>query len=134
MLPGLRTRLAIATLAMAGSAWPQAPAPWQARPEAAPAAPERTARSVLFDPRGAAEARARQQPQYVESLVVEGRDPDLRRAQPKPLEQRFAEALLAPRPSLAGGGQLFGNMPCMSLPSTWNELGDAHVPLSGCPQ
>jgi len=87
-------------------------------------------RSVVFD-RKAAEA-ARETPTYVESIVVIGRDPDARTAKPRSLEQRFAEALIAPRPSLAAG-RMLDNTPCMSLPSTWNNIGDAHVPLSGCP-
>jgi hypothetical protein len=87
-------------------------------------------RSVVFDKK-AAEA-ARETPTYVESIVVIGRDPDARPAKPRSLEQRFAEALIVPRPSLAAG-RMFDNTPCMSLPSTWNNIGDAHVPLSGCP-
>jgi len=87
-------------------------------------------RSVVFDKK-AAEA-ARELPTYVESIVVIGRDPDARPAKPRSLEQRFAQALVAPPPSLAAG-RVFDNTPCMSLPSTWNNIGDAHVPLSGCP-
>jgi len=96
----------------------------------APAQEATLPRSVVFD-RKAAEA-AREQPTYVESIVVIGRDPDVRPARPRSLELRFADALVAPRPSLAAG-RMFDNTPCMSLPSTWNNIGDAHVPLSGCP-
>ena len=65
--------------------------------------PALAGRSVLFDARGAADARVRQHPQYVESIVVEGRDPDGRRPKARPLEQRFADALLAPPPAATAG-------------------------------
>jgi len=95
------------------------------------AAPAQPAASVVLDLRAAADARLRDVPVYVESIVVEGRDPDRRRL--RPLEVRFAEALAArPRP-LAGINPL-NDTPCMSLQSTWNNIGDAHVPLSGCPR
>ena len=90
-------------------------------------------RSVLFDAKGAAEARARQWPQYVESIVVEGRDPDGRRPRVKPLEQRFADALLAPPRAAAAGLRMLDTTPCMSMPSTWNVLGSSFAPLTGCP-
>ncbi|MEO8754431.1 MAG: hypothetical protein ABI624_17310 [Casimicrobiaceae bacterium] len=96
-------------------------------------APEFTVRSVLFDTKGAEAARARQQPLYVESIVVEGRDPDGRRPPRKPLEQRFAEALLAPPPSSAMGMRPLDTTPCMSLQSTWNTIGNSYAPASGCP-
>jgi hypothetical protein len=96
-------------------------------------APEFTVRSVLFDNKGAEAARARQQPLYVESIVVEGRDPDGPRLPRKPLEQRFAEALLAPPPSSAVGYRGLDTRPCMSLQSTWNNIGNSYAPASGCP-
>ncbi|MFO1311584.1 MAG: hypothetical protein U1F41_05900 [Burkholderiales bacterium] len=97
-----------------------------------PAAPVQPPRSVVLDARSAADARAKFGPVYVESITVEGRrDPDAPRR--KPLEVRFAEAL-APRPNPLAGLSTFSDAPCMSLPSTWNNMGDAHVPLSGCPR
>jgi hypothetical protein len=97
-----------------------------------PAAPAEPLRSVVLDARSAADARAKFGPVYVETITVEGRrDPDAPRR--KPLEVRFAEAL-APRPSPLAGLSPFSDAPCMSLPSTWNNIGDAHVPLSGCPR
>jgi hypothetical protein len=92
-----------------------------------------TGRSVLFDAKGAADARARQRPQYVESIVVEGRDSDGRRPKMKPLEQRFADVLLAPPPAAAAGLRMLDTTPCMSMPSTWNVLGSSFAPLTGCP-
>ncbi|MFO1303693.1 MAG: hypothetical protein U1F54_08165 [Burkholderiales bacterium] len=97
-----------------------------------PAPAAEPVRSVVLDVRSAADARARSAPQYVETIVVEGRrDPDAPRR--KPLEVRFAEAL-APRPNPLTGLTPFSDAPCMSLASSWNNLGDAHVPLSGCPR
>ena len=97
-----------------------------------PPSPSEPVRSVVLDARSASEARAKSTPVYVETIVVEGRrDPDALRR--KPLEARFAEAL-APRANPLAGLTPFSDAPCMSLPSTWNNLGDAHVPLSGCPR
>jgi hypothetical protein len=96
-------------------------------------ATEIAARSVLFDAKSADAARARQQPMFVESIIVEGRDPDARRRAPRPLEQRFAEALLAPAASSAMGLRFLDTTPCMSLQSTWNTIGNSYAPLSGCP-
>ena len=111
------------------STWTGAQALYQVPRDALP--PAQPVRSVVFDARSAAEVRLRSEPAYVETIVVEGRDPDAQRR--KPLETRFAEAL-APRPSPLAGISQFSDAPCMSLPSTWNNLGDAHVPLSGCPR
>jgi len=94
-------------------------------------APGQPAASVVLDARAAADARSRDAPVYVESIVVEARNPDARRL--RPLEVRFAEALMA-RPSPLAAISPFDDTPCMSLPSTWNNIGDAHVPLSGCPR
>jgi len=97
------------------------------------AQPAEPARSVVFDSKAADFARLRQQPIYVESIVVEGRDPDGRRTKPKALEQRFAEALLAPPPSPTAGLRFLDTPPCMSLPSTWNNIGNSYAPIHGCP-
>jgi hypothetical protein len=95
-------------------------------------APAQSARSVVFDARSAADARLRNAPSYVETIFVEGRNPDAR--PPRALEVRFADVLTAPRTSPFAGAGMFSDAPCMSLPSTWNNIGDAHVPLSGCPR
>jgi hypothetical protein len=129
-----RTVTAIVACAIEG-VWAQTtpgiPLAW---PTAKPAqAAEFTSRSVLFDAKRAEEARAREQPVFVESIVVEGRDPDARRRPPKPLEQRFAEALLAPAPSSTAGLRFLDTTPCMSLQSTWNTIGNSYAPLTGCP-
>lgn len=117
---------AIATHVLAQSApMPQGPAP--SRP------PELTSRSVLFDIKAADAQRARRQPQYIESIIVEGRDPDAARGPRKPLEQRFAEVLLRPSPAPAKGGRMFDTTPCMSVQSTWNNIGNSYAPLIGCP-
>jgi hypothetical protein len=105
-------------------------------PRTAPAAgppPASTARSVLFDAKAADAERARQTPLYVERIVVEGRDPDAPRRAVRPLEQRFADALLAPPPGAAAGLRGLDTRPCMSLQSTWNNIGSSYVPPSGCP-
>lgn len=108
--------------------------PMPAPPVPEPArAPAFTARSVVFDAKAAAEERARQQPLYVESIVVEGRDPDSRRRPVRSLEQRFAETLLAPPPAAAVGMRGLDTTPCMSVPSSWNSLGNSYAPLAGCP-
>jgi hypothetical protein len=95
-------------------------------------APTQPARSVVFDTRSAVDARLRNAPSYVETIFVEGRNPDAR--PPRALEVRFTEVLTAPRPSPFAAVSMFSDAPCMSLPSTWNNIGDAHVPLSGCPR
>lgn len=108
--------------------------PVPSAPAAAPArAVDFSARSVLFDAQAADTERARQQPQYVESIVVEGRDPYGVKRPIKPLEQRFAEALLAPPPAKAIGMRGLDTTPCMSVPSSWNSLGNSYAPLAGCP-
>jgi len=96
-------------------------------------APAQPVSSPVLDARSAADARLRSEPVYVESIVVEGRNPDAP-ARRKALEVRFAEAL-APRPSPLAGINPLSDAPCTSLTSTWwNGLGDTHVPLSGCPR
>jgi hypothetical protein len=95
--------------------------------------PALAGRSVLFDAKGASDARMRQSLQYVEFIVVEGRDPDGRRPKSRPLEQRFADALLAPPVDGPAGMRRLDTTPCMSLQSTWNVLGSSFAPLTGCP-
>ena len=99
----------------------------------APAPPAATAaRSVLLGPAAAERERARQQPSYVERIYVEGRDPDAPR-KPRAVEQRFADALLAPRPSPTAGLRFLDTTPCMSVISSWNNLGNSYAPVTGCP-
>jgi hypothetical protein len=98
-----------------------------ARPPSSPAA-----RSVLFDAPAAQRERARQQPAYVESIFVEGYDPDAPRRR-KPLEQRFADALLAPPAASATGLRGLNATQCMSVISSWNNFGNSYAPLTGCP-
>ena len=90
------------------------------------------ARSLLLDPAAAERERARQQPAYVERIFVEGRDPDAPR-RPRAVEQRFADALLAPRPSSTAGLRFLDTTPCMSVISSWNNPGNSYAPITGCP-
>ena len=125
---------AAAVFAMEGG-WAQTtsgdlPAPIAPTPATAP---EFTARSLVFDAKGADAARTRAQPVFVESIIVEGRDPDARPRRSKSLEQRFADALLAPAPASAMGMRFLDTTPCMSLQSTWNTIGNSYAPLTGCP-
>lgn len=90
------------------------------------------ARSVLFDAAAAERERARQEPAYVERIFVEGRDPDAPR-RPRAVEQRFADALLAPRPTPTAGLRFLDTTPCMSVISSWNNLGNSYAPITGCP-
>ncbi len=101
-------------------------------PPAAAPATGTSARSVVFDAAAAARERARQQPDYVERIYVEGRDPDAPR-KPRAVEQRFADALLAPRPSPTAGLRFLDTTPCMSVISSWNNLGNSYAPITGCP-
>lgn len=126
-----RAAVALCALLAAAQARPQ-PAPPPTLPPEPVADPARAGRSAVFDARSAADARVRQSPLYVESLVIEGRDPDARRPKAKPLEQRFADALLAPPPAAAGMRSL-DTTPCMSVQSTWNNFGSSFAPLTGCP-
>lgn len=131
-----RTRavaLAVCSLAAAPALRAELPAPLATPPPLRAQTPERTARSALFDAGAADAARTRQQPQYVESIVVEGRDPDARRPKPRSVEQRFADALLAPPPSPLAGLRMLDTTPCMSVLSTRNDLGNSYAPLTGCP-
>jgi len=91
-------------------------------------------RSVVFDRDAADLARLRQRPAYIESIVVEGRDPYAAATRKKPLEQRFADALLAPPPSPTAGLRFLDTTPCMSMASTWNNIGNSYAPISGCPR
>lgn len=101
-------------------------------PPSTPPAVAASARSVLFDPAAAERERERQQPAYVERIYVEGRDPDAPR-RPRAVEQRFADALLAPRPSPTAGLRFLDTTPCMSVISSWNNLGNSYAPVTGCP-
>lgn len=128
MMRGLAATLAAAIVAAAGAQ----PLSLRTAPAAGPPSPS-TARSVLFDTKAAEAERARQTPLYVERIVVEGRDPDAPRRPARSLEQRFADALLAPPPAAAAGLRPLDTTPCMSLQSTWNTLGSSYAPLTGCP-
>ncbi len=88
-------------------------------------------RSSAFD-KVAAE-RLRDTPVYIERLVIEGRDPDAARRKAKPLEARFADSLNAPPAAGAVGLRPLDTKPCMSMPSTWNPIGNSYAPLTGCP-
>ena len=90
--------------------------------------------SVVFDKEAADVVRQRNDPTYVERIFVEGRDPDAPRVPRKPLEKRFADTLLAPPPAPMAGMRMLDTTPCMSLASTWNNVGSNFVPLSGCPR
>ncbi len=90
--------------------------------------------SSVFDKEAAAEARRRQTPLYIESILVIGVDLNARKVIPKTLEQRFAESLNAPPPDPAAGIRPLDTTPCMSLASTWNNIGSSFVPMSGCPR
>ncbi|MBK9114734.1 MAG: hypothetical protein IPM22_03590 [Betaproteobacteria bacterium] len=125
--------LAACCVAVAPMARAELPAPLSTPPPLRAHAPDRAARSALFDAGAADDARARQQPQYVERIVVEGRDPDARRPKPRSVEQRFAEALLAPPPSPLAGLRMLDTTPCMSVLSTRNDLGNSYAPITGCP-
>jgi hypothetical protein len=121
-------RVAVALWLAAG--WAPAQSLWTvpAEPAATSAAP---ARSAVLDPRAAQQARERQAPDYVERIYVEARNPDAQKRR-APLEQRFADALAPPRP-LVKSADLFDAKPCMSLPSTWDDLTGFRTPLHGCP-
>lgn len=90
-------------------------------------------RSVVFDSGTADDLRVRQQPTYVERILVEGRDPDGPRFKRKSLEQTFAESLLAPPAASAMGLRRITTTPCYAVQSTINILGDSIAPLTGCP-
>jgi hypothetical protein len=128
----MRAAVALCALLAAAQAWPQT-LPLTTVPPEPVRDPALAGRSVLFDGGGASDARVRQSPHYVESIVVEGRDPDRRRPKARPLEQRFADALLAPPPDGPAGMRMLDTTPCMSLQSTWNVLGSSFAPLTGCP-
>jgi hypothetical protein len=121
-----------AGLLLMSVAWAQAGSPGAADANAA-APPARAVRSVLFDAAAADDRRLRLQPVYIESIVIEGRDPDTRRAPRKPLEQRFSDALNASKPAAAAGMRMMDTTPCMSVQSTWNSIGSSFAPLAGCP-
>jgi len=97
-------------------------------------APAPSTRSVVFDKDAADLARMRQSPEYVERIFVETYDPDAPRGPRKPLERRFSDKLLAAPPASAMGIRPLDSTPCMSLPSTWNNIGTSFAPMSGCPR
>lgn len=127
-MPMGRAFLALAWLAATGV---HAQALYVLPPAAAPATGA-AARSAVFDAPAAARERARQEPDYVERIFVEGRDPDAPR-RPRAVEQRFADALLAPSPSATAGLRFLDTTPCMSVISSWNNLGNSYAPVTGCP-
>jgi hypothetical protein len=90
-------------------------------------------RSAVFDIAKADELRLRQQPAYVESIVVEGRDPDGPRTRRRSLEQTFAEVLLAAPPAAAMGMRKLNATPCHAVQSSLNTIGSSYAPLTGCP-
>ena len=99
---------------------------------AGPTAPaSQLTHSILFDLKAAEDARLRQQPIYVESITVFGHRPE----PPKiPLEQRFANALNAPAAAGVMEIRAMDTTPCMSMASTWNNIGSSFAPLTGCPR
>lgn len=105
-------------------------------PRSLPPVPPKAAAtsSPVFDKEAALILRQRQDPTYVERIYVEGRDPDAPRGPRKPVEQRFADTLLAPPSASAVGLRMLDTTPCMSLASTWNNIGSSFVPPSGCPR
>ena len=130
----MRAAIALCALLISLPARSQAPSsPTLPLPPEPVRDPALAGRSVPFDARGAADARVRQSPQYVESIVVEGRDPDGRRPKARPLEQRFADALAALPVGGPVGMRRLDTTPCMSLQSTWNAFGSSFAPLTGCP-
>ena len=130
----MRSGVTVAALWMAsGGAWSQT-VPRTLSTDVLTSAPSQAAsRSVVFDSGKADELRDRQQPAYVESITVEGRDPDGRRGKRKSLEQNFAEALLAPPPASAMGMRSLRTTPCYAIQSSLNTIGSSFAPLTGCP-
>lgn len=98
-----------------------------------PTPPATSPHSSVFDSAAADTLRLRHQPTYVESIIVEGRDPDARRARRKSVELTFAEALLAPPPAAATGLRLLNDTPCHAIQSSRNSIGNSFAPLEGCP-
>jgi len=92
------------------------------------------ARSVVFDKDAADLVRMRQSPEYVERIFVEAYDPDAARIPRRTLERQFSDTLLAAPAVPAMGIRPLDSTPCMSLPSTWNNIGTSFAPMSGCPR
>ena len=124
----MRTSLLLALLATPAVAQIASPYPLPAEPADAA---NRSTRSILFDLKTAEDLRLRQQPIYVESITVFGH-----RAEPPsiPLEQRFANALNAPAAAGVMEMRAMDTTPCMSMASTWNNIGSSFAPLAGCPR
>ncbi len=121
----------LAMAVSAATAWGQT-VPKALTAGALPTSSAAASRSVVFDSSSADDLRLRQQPTYVERLFIEGRDPDGPRKR-KPLEQTFAEALLAPSPASAMGMRRITTTPCYAVQSSLNTIGDSIAPLTGCP-
>jgi hypothetical protein len=91
----------------------------------------KSTQSIIFDVKASDEARLRQQPIYVESITIIGRP----EAKPqKSVEARFADALNGPATLGIMQFKSLDTTPCMSLASTWNNIGASFVPMSGCPK
>lgn len=100
---------------------------------AAQSPPPAPPRSAVFDHQAAASLRARVD--FTAVIIVEGVD-DERRRRPKPIEQRFAEALDPPAPYFNPERltAIFGDgPPCLSLPSQHVPFGGSYNPHGFCP-
>ena len=124
----MRTPLLLALCAAPALAQFVSPYPLPAEPAARA---NRSTSSLLFDLKGAEDLRLQSQPIYVESITVFGH-----RSEPPnlPLEQRFANALNAPAAAGAMELRAMDTTPCMSMASTWNNIGSSFAPLTGCPR
>jgi hypothetical protein len=129
----VRVLLAILLLSLECLAWAQGAIPYSLPPEPSATAPSLALRGAPFDATAAQRARLQQQPTYIESIVIEGYDPDARRVPKKTPERRFGDALNAPAAAGMLGSRTVDSTPCMSLASTWNNIGSSFVPTSGCP-
>ena len=123
-----RTPLLLALIATAAGAQVS---PLRATPAGPNASASQSTRSILFDLKAAEDLQLRQQPIYMESITVFGH-----RSEPAkmPLEQRFANALNAPAAAGAVGIRGMDTTPCLSMASTWNNIGSSFAPPTGCPR
>jgi hypothetical protein len=101
-----------------------------ALPVESSAGASRATRSILFDLKAADDTRLRQQPIYIESITIYGPNPETPQ---KSVERRFADSLNAPVSGAFSMRPVDSSTPCLSLPSTWNNIGSSFVPTSGCP-
>jgi hypothetical protein len=124
----LRTPLLLALIATTAGAQVL---PLRATPAEPTASASQSTRSLLFDLKAAEDLQLRQQPIYVESVTVFGH-----RSEPAkiPLEQRFANALNAPAPAGTMEIRAMDTTPCLSMASTWNNIGSSFAPPTGCPR